>query len=169
MRQCTAIFNNDVFFSVTIGLKGGCYSLPFASAILLFPPQVVQEEVSLTFSRIRHEECEEKPKDGEAFVSRILKIEPEGVKFRTPVTVLLSHSACERQDIACYYELVVENLSQAGRQELKTERISSIEGIGNKETRALLITTFVGECFSITMKNFISLVSESCSFCYESL
>ena len=119
-------------FSVTIGLKGGCFSLPLASAILVFPPQVVEKEITLTCSRRMYKECEEKPKDGEAFVSRILKIEPEGVRFKKPVTILLSHSAYEDHDFTDYYELVVVNFKGAGREELKTDRISSIEGTGSK-------------------------------------
>ena len=77
---------------------------------------------------MKYKECEVKPRDGEAFVSRILKIEPGGVTFQKPVTVLLSHSAYEHQAFADYYELLVEKLIQTDCQELKTERISSIEG-----------------------------------------
>jgi hypothetical protein len=70
-----------------------------------------------------------KPNEGEEFVSRILKIEPEGVTFRKPVTVLLSHSLDEDQDLLNFYELIVEKLSSIGCQELMTESISSIKGI----------------------------------------
>ena len=66
--------------------------------------------------------------NGEVFVSRILKIEPEGVTFKKPVTVLLSHSLDEDQDLMYFYELIVVNFSPTGYQELKTEPISSIEG-----------------------------------------
>ena len=79
---------------------------------------------------MKHKECEVKPRDGEIFVSRILKIEPEGLTFKKPVTVLLSHSLYEDQDFVYFYELIVESLSPTGWQELKTERISSIKGIG---------------------------------------
>jgi hypothetical protein len=78
---------------------------------------------------VKYKECEVKPRDGEVFVSRILKIEPEGVTFKKPVTVLVSHSANEDQDFLYFYELIVENLIPIGCQELKTERISFIEGI----------------------------------------
>jgi hypothetical protein len=80
---------------------------------------------------VKHKECEVKPRDGEVFVSRILKVEPEGVTFKKPVTVILSHSLDEDQVFLYFYELIVENLSPNGCQELKTERISSIEGIDN--------------------------------------
>ena len=69
-----------------------------------------------------------KPRDGEVFVSRILKIQPEGVIFRKPVTVLFSHSLYEDQVFLDFYELIVENLSTGGCQELKTERISFMKG-----------------------------------------
>ena len=78
---------------------------------------------------MKYKECEVKPRDGEVFVSRILKIEPEGLTFKKPVTVLLSHSLYEDQDFLYFYELIVENLSPTGWQELKTEQISSIKGI----------------------------------------
>ena len=59
-------------------------------------------------------------------------MEPEGVVFYEPVTVLLSHSLYEDQDFLDFYELVIENVGPAGLQELKTERISSIEGMDSK-------------------------------------
>ena len=65
-------------------------------------------------------------------MSRILKMEPEGVVFDEPVTVLLSHSLYEDQDFLDFYELVIENVGPTGLQDLKTERISSIEGMGSK-------------------------------------
>ena len=49
--------------------------------------------------------------------------------FEGPVTVLLSHSLYEDQNFLDFYELVIENVSPAGLEELKTERISSIEGM----------------------------------------
>ena len=72
-----------------------------------------------------------KPTEGEVFVSRILKVGPEGVTFKKPVTVFLSHSLDEDEDFLYFYELIVKNLSPTGCQELKTERISSIEGNDN--------------------------------------
>ena len=59
-------------------------------------------------------------------------MEPEGVIFGKPVTVLLSHSLYEDQDFLNFYELVIENVGPAGLQELKTERISCIEGMDSK-------------------------------------
>ena len=118
-------------FSITIGQEGGCFSLHETSAFLLFPPNAVEEEVTLKCSRVKHKECRVKPSDGEAFVSRILKVRPEGVMFKKPVTVFLSHSLDEDQDFLYFYELIVKNLSPTGCQELKTERISSIEGTDN--------------------------------------
>ena len=56
-------------------------------------------------------------------------MEPERLVFEKPVTVLLSHSLYEDQDFLDFYELVIENVSPAGLEELKTERISSIEGM----------------------------------------
>jgi hypothetical protein len=78
---------------------------------------------------VRHKECQFKPSGGKVFVSRILKIEPEGTTFRKPVTVLLSHSLDDDQSFLHFYELIVENLNLTGCQMLKTESISSIEGI----------------------------------------
>ena len=78
---------------------------------------------------MKHKDCKVKLSNGEVFVSRILKIEPEGVTFKKPVTVLLSHSLDEDQENLCFYELIVKNLNPTGCHELKTEAISSIEGI----------------------------------------
>jgi hypothetical protein len=68
------------------------------------------------------------PTKGEIFVSRIVKVEPGSVKFKKPVTVLLSHSAYEDQVFLDFYELMVENLGPSGWEELETERISSVQG-----------------------------------------
>ena len=112
--------------------KGGCFYVPVASAFLLFPPTAVRRETTLTCGRVKYSDCEVNPGEGEFFVSRILKIEPEGVVFERPVTVLLSHSLYEDQDFLDFYELVIENVGPIGLQELKTERISSIEGMLHK-------------------------------------
>ena len=119
-------------YSITVDQKGGHFSLPVASAFLLIPPNAVNKIVTLTFSRVRYNDPEAvKPRDGEVFVSRILKIEPEGVVFRKPVTVLFSHSLYEDQVFLDFYELIVKNLSMTGWQDLKTERISFMEGTSN--------------------------------------
>ena len=119
-------------YSITVDRTGGHFSLPVASAFLLIPPNAVNGTVTLTFSRVRYNDPEAvKPRDGEVLVSRILKIEPEGVIFRKPVTVLFSHSLYEDKVFLDFYELVVENLSMTGWQDLKTERISSLEGSDN--------------------------------------
>ncbi len=99
------------------------------SAVLLFPPQVVEEQVTLTYSDVNFEDCKVKPRDGELLVSEILKIEPEGVTFKKPVTVLLSHSIYEDQVFMDFYELIIENLSPNGWEDLKTERINSSKGM----------------------------------------
>ena len=119
-------------YSITVDQTGGHFGLPVASAFLLIPPNAVNGKVTLTCSRVRYNDPERvKPRDGEVFVSRILKIGPEGVIFRKPVTVLFSHSLHEDQVFLDFYELVVENLSMTGWQDLKTERISSLEGTDN--------------------------------------
>ncbi|XP_028398817.1 uncharacterized protein LOC114522346 [Dendronephthya gigantea] len=115
--------------SITIGEAGGCFSIPIASGCLIFPPQDFDEPKTMEISRVRYEECEVKPKDGEVFVSRILEIKPKGVTFKKPVTVFISHSAYEDQIFLDFYELVIGRLNPAGWQELKTERISSIEDV----------------------------------------
>ena len=114
--------------SVIVDQEGGCFSLLIASAFLIFPPQVVEEKVTLKFDRVKYKDCKVKPRDGEVFVSMILKIEPEGVVFKKPVTVLLSHSLSEDPVIQDFYELIVEKLDTNVCQELKTESISSIQG-----------------------------------------
>ena len=115
--------------------EGGCFDIPVASAFLLFPPQAVEEPVTLTCSRVKHKDCEVEPKNA---VGRILKIEPEGVTFKKPVTVLLSHSAYEDEVFRNFYELIVERLRPTrdsidpfptGWLELNTEGIGSNEGI----------------------------------------
>ena len=111
--------------------EGGCFPVPVASAILIFPPKAVwpEKRKTLTCSRMKYSDCDVNPREGEFFVSQILKMEPEGVVFYKPVTVLLSHSLYEDQNFLDFYELVIENVSLAGLQELRTERISSIEGM----------------------------------------
>ncbi len=54
--------------------------------------------------------------------------------FKKPVTVLLSHSLYEDQVFLYFYELIVENLTPSGCQDLKSERISKIEGTDNFKT-----------------------------------
>ena len=78
---------------------------------------------------MKYSDCKVNPREGEFFVSRILKMEPERLVFEKPVTVLLSHSLYEDQDFLDFYELVIESVSPAGLEELKTERIGSIEGM----------------------------------------
>ena len=95
------------------------------SAVLLFPSQAVEEQVILTWDKVNSEECGIKPRDGELFVSSILRIEPEGVRFKKPVTVLLSHSVHEDENFLDFYELIVEKFSLTGWQELKMERNNS--------------------------------------------
>ena len=110
-------------------LEGGCFHVPVASAFLVFPPEAVWSEKTLTCSRVKYSDCDVNQREGELFVSQILKIEPEGMVFEKSVTVLLSHSLYEDQNFQDFYESVIENVSPAGLQELKTERISSIEGM----------------------------------------
>ena len=114
--------------SVTVDQDGGCFSLLIASAFLVFPPEAVEEEVTLKFDRVKYKDCKVKPRDEEVFVSMILKIEPEGVVFKKPVTVLLSHSLSEDPVIQYFYELIIKKLNPTVCQELKTESISSIIG-----------------------------------------
>ena len=116
-------------FSITVNMNGGCFRVPAASAFLVFPPFAVRKRVILTCSRVKYSDCNVKPKEGEFFVSRILKMEPKGVVFEKPVTVLLSHSLYEHQNFLDFYELIIQNVSPSGLQELKTKRICSIEGI----------------------------------------
>ncbi|XP_028409879.1 uncharacterized protein LOC114532546 isoform X2 [Dendronephthya gigantea] len=117
--------------SIIVKAEGGCFGIPVASAFLFFPPQAVEDEITLTCSRVKHKDSEVKPRDA---VSQILKIEPEGVTFKKPVTVLLSHSAYEDEVFKNFYELIVERFRPTkdstdpfptGWLELKTGEISS--------------------------------------------
>ena len=118
-------------FSIFANEMAGCVHVPVASAFLVVPRWAFWS-TTLRCSRVKYSDCKVKPREGEYFVSRILKVEPEGVVFYEPVTVLLSHSLYEDQDFLDFYELVIENVGPAGLQELKTERISSIEGMDFK-------------------------------------
>ena len=120
---------NFSILSIIADQEGGCFKLSEVCAFLLFPPNAVDKKVTLKCSRVKYKECQVEPSAGEVFVSQILKIEPEGVTFEKPVTVLLSHSLYEDQDFLYFYELVVKNLNPNGCQELKTEQISAIKGI----------------------------------------
>ena len=103
---------------------------------------------------MKHKESEVKPNDGELFVSRILKLEPEGVIFMKPVTVLLSHSVHADQLFLDFYELVIENHSHArGWQELKTELMCFSEGMNSNISSRMYVYVFEKACilFSIIM------------------
>ena len=129
LKEAFSIFL--LLHSITVSKTGGCFSVQIASAYLIFPPRAFDEQETLKATRVRYQDCEVNPNDGDVFVSRILKIEPKGVTFKKPVTVLLSHSAYEDQVFLDFYELVIGRLSPTGWQELRTERISSIEGTYN--------------------------------------
>ena len=116
-------------FSIIITQEGGCFSLPGASAVFVFPSKAVKKLVTLTWSKANCKERGIKPREGEIFVSGILEIEPKEVKFEKPVTVFLSHSIHEDNIFRAFYELIVKDLSHPGSQELKTEHISSSKGI----------------------------------------
>ena len=133
MLNCSLYVVVLFLFSITLNKEGGCFHVPVASAFLVFPRRALWSSTeTLTCSRVKYSDCKVKPREGEFFVSRILKMEPEGLFFYKPVTVLLSHSLYEDQDFLDFYELVIENVGPAGLQDLKTERISSIEGMDSK-------------------------------------
>ena len=134
MLNCSLYVVLLFLFSITLNEEAGCFYVPVASAFLVAQCWAVMWSTAetLTCSRVKHSDCKVKPREGEFFVSRILKIAPEGEVFDKPVTVLLSHSLYEDQDFLDFYELVIENVGPAGLQELKTERISSIEGMDSK-------------------------------------
>ena len=133
MLNCSLYVVVLFLFSITLNKKAGCFHVPVASAFLVVPRGADSWFAeTLTCSRVKYSDCKVKPREGEFFVSRILKMEPEGVVFDKPVTVLLSHSLYEDQDFLDFYELVIENVGPAGLQDLKTERISFIEGMDSK-------------------------------------
>ena len=133
MFNCTLYVVLLFLFSITLNEEGGCFHVPVASAFLVVPRGAVWRSTqTLRCSRVKYCDCKVKPREGEFFISRILKIELESVVFDEPMTVLLSHSLYEDQDFLDFYELVIENVGLAGLQELKTERISSIEGMDFK-------------------------------------
>ena len=132
MLNCSLYVVLLFLFSITLNKEAGYFYVPVASAFLVVSRGAVWFTETVTCNRVKYCDCKVKPREGEFFVSRILKMEPEGVVFNKPVTVLLSHSLYEDQDFLDFYELVIENVGPAGLQELKTERISSIEGIDSK-------------------------------------
>ena len=132
MLNCSLYVVVLFLFSITLNEEAGCFHVPVASAFLVVPRWAVCFTKTLTCSRVKYSDCKVKPREGEFFVSRILKMKPEGVVFDEPVTVLLSHSLYEDQDFLDFYELVIENVGPVGLQDLKTERISSIEGMDSK-------------------------------------
>ena len=132
MLNCSLYVVVSFLFSIAAN-EDGCFHVPVASAFLVVPRERVWWPTeTLTCSRVKYSDCKVKPREGEFFVSRILKMEPEGVVFSEPVTVLLSHLLYEDQDFLDFYELVIENVGPTGLQDLKTERISSIEGMDSK-------------------------------------
>ena len=86
-------------------------------------------------------------------------MEPERLVFNKAVTVLLSHSLYEDQDFLDFYELVIENVSAAGLQELKTERISSIAGMDSNTCYHYMKYSFLNtdNCKLITRFMWLSL------------
>ena len=132
MLNCSLYFFVSFLFSITLN-EEGCFYVPVASSFLVVPRGIVWRSTeTVTCSRVKYSDCKVKPREGESFVSRILKMEPESGVFDRPVTVLLSHSLYEDQDFQDFYELVIENVDPAGLQDLKTERISSIKGMDFK-------------------------------------
>ena len=133
MLNCSLYVVLLFLFSITLNEEGGCFHVPVASAFLVVPRRAVWLSTeTLRCSRVKYSDCKVKPREGEFFISRILKMELESVVFDEPVTVLLSHSLYEDQDFLDFYEMVIENVNPVGLQELKTERISSIEGMDSK-------------------------------------
>ena len=133
MLNCSLYVVVSFLFSITANEEAGCFHVPVASAFLVVPRRAGWwSPETVTCSRVKYSDCKVKPREGEFFVSRILKMEPESVVFDEPVTVLLSHSLYEDQDFLDFYELVIENVGPAGLQDLKTEQISSIEGMDFK-------------------------------------
>ena len=132
MLNCSLYVVVLFLFSITLKGEGGCFHVPVASAFLVVPSWPVCSGQTLRCSRVKYSDCKVKPREGDFFVSRILKMELESVIFDEPLTVLLSHSLYEDQDFLDFYELVIENVASDGSQELKTERISSIEGMDSK-------------------------------------
>ena len=85
-----------------------------------------------------HTDSQTKPRRGEVHCSSIVKLEPGGVDFKKPVTVLLSHSSAEKGANAYYYDLNVQQLKQDW-ENLKSERISEVEGIATNEILGLYL------------------------------
>ena len=146
-------------FSITLNYKGGCFYVPVASAFLV--PHEAVWWPTLTCSRVKYSDCKAKTREGEFFVSRILKMEPEGVVFDKPVTVLLSHSLYEDQDFLDFYELVIENVGPTGLQDLKTERISSIEGMDSK-LKIIILNIKLIKIMSVVLAHRPFIVGSDC-------
>ena len=108
--------------------EGGGIAFPLANAFIEFPAQAVSQSFDFTCVPVRRNDCPIKPKKGEVFCSNIIKIEPPGVVFEKPVTVLLSHSACEDGPFADYYDVTVQQMKQEWI-DLDTTRIRKPEGI----------------------------------------
>ena len=116
-----------LFVRFEIRQQGGSIAVPACGAFLLFPAQAVSKPVILKCERVRYKDNPVKPRKGETFCSRIIKMEPEGLPFAEPVTVLLSHSAAEDGAYADYYDLTVQKLTRKC-DDLETERFSKPEG-----------------------------------------
>ena len=97
---------------------------------MIFPLGAVALPVTFTCRRIRNGECSVKPREREAFCSKIIDIRPKGFNFKEPVTVLLPHSAVDEGAYAHYYDLSVQILNE-GCKDLTTERLTKCEGTTN--------------------------------------
>ena len=116
--------------------QGGGISFPSAGCFIQFPAEALSQSVTFTCVIVGHTDSQTKPKRGEVHCSTIIKLEPGGVDFKKPVTVLLSHSAAENGANAYYYDLNVQQLKQDW-ENLETERISEVEGIARNEILGL--------------------------------
>ena len=94
----------DNFSLLVLLLVNSLKVLSFLLPVLIssFPVHAVSNPVILKCTRVRHKDILVKPRNGDAFCSKIMKMEPVGVSFDKPVTVLFSHSAAEHGANADY-------------------------------------------------------------------
>ena len=102
----------------TVIVQGGHWDARKGAALLVFPPDFVVEDTTLTLFRWKPSLCSPPLQPNEAVVSNVLELsaeDAEGLQFNKEVTVGISHSGPDLRG----YEVVIKTLTDAERNEWK--------------------------------------------------
>ncbi|PFX12800.1 p53-induced protein with a death domain [Stylophora pistillata] len=110
--------DRTIIFKDTVIVQGGHWDARKGAALLVFPPDFVVEDTTLTLFRWKPSLCSPPLQPNEAVVSNVLELsaeDAEGLQFNKEVTVGISHSGPDLRG----YEVVIKTLTDAERNEWK--------------------------------------------------